>query len=329
MSPPPSTPTPRRFLVAKRATQSSQTPTGPPRFHSTARFSSSSVPRPTQSRPSLDIEDSFEEGFADEGSVTRRRGLTGGSIEIESDDVMPHGQVQCESDARTCTPDPEDEEEPLEISPVSERDRKRRKLTVSPLPTSPAPVPAPITNDPASPLSEHSPSSRPSTPPYSSTESVEITIPTRKEQKSIQQPTFQAPPRFKPIETDPAFEGLPAAFSPQRRGAKYTTGGLAAQLQGWLSDVKGWESSATSLSSAMVLVVSDVSPGPRMYLASGLVNDQPRRFLLAGEGKLTGLGRRAIVDVGSAVEIDRPVWDVEMDGYTWTVACDWSVCSKE
>ena len=62
------TPTPRRFLLPKRGTQSSQTPTALPRFQSTPRFASSSVPRPTQARTGIDIEDVEEVEDRTQGS---------------------------------------------------------------------------------------------------------------------------------------------------------------------------------------------------------------------------------------------------------------------
>ncbi|KAF7545856.1 hypothetical protein G7046_g9460 [Stylonectria norvegica] len=109
MSPPPSTPTPRRFLLAKRATQSSQSATGPPQFQSTPRFGSSSVPRPTQRRREWDVDDvedvedrveqsdidsevgsESESGLEkeDDGEDVVMRTVLNDSIEIESDDAM-------------------------------------------------------------------------------------------------------------------------------------------------------------------------------------------------------------------------------------------------
>lgn len=264
---------------------------------------------------------------SDEGS--KRRLPLGDSIEIESDDVTPsqeqHDDHQCDSEALSSAhEDLAAYETSPASSPLSERERKRRKVTASPM--SGSSPPAGHDHLQSAPSEEDEPS-RHTTPIDSSNESIQDVMPTRNEPKAIQQPTFQAPPRFKPIETDPAFEGLPAAFSPQRRGAKYIAGGLAAELQGWLSDIKGWEGSAASSASTTRLVVDQISPGPRMYLAEGHVDGQLRRFLLAGQGKLTGLGRRAVVGIGSVVDVDQPVWDVELEGHVWTVVCDWSVHS--
>ncbi|KAJ3462944.1 hypothetical protein MRS44_007730 [Fusarium solani] len=333
MSPPPSTPTPRRFLLAKRgATQSSQTPTGPPRFQSTPRFGSSSVPRPTQSRAVVDIEDVEEvedlveessSNTDDEGLETKKHVPLNDSIEVEDDDVTASRDVSVGINISE-----DDEEEipqrsierkspdllnlPHDTSPLEEREPKRRRVSISPMPES-------------SPLGEHhylnednlqDAEEREHTPTQSSIESLQDAIPTHDEARAPQQPTFRPPPRFKPAEVDPTVEG-----------------GLAAGLQGWLSEVKGWEGTVPSAAAAAVsvvkVVVEEVRPGRRMYLVTGRPGDDgaapARRFLLAGEGRLTGLGQRAAVSVGNVVEVGQPVWDVELDGQVWTVACDWGV----
>ncbi|KAJ4308441.1 hypothetical protein N0V84_012100 [Fusarium piperis] len=345
MSPPPSTPTPRRFLLAKRgATQSSQTPTGPPRFQSTPRFGSSSVPKPTQSRAVVDIEEveEVEDLVEESSSDSEDKGLEPGkhvplndSIEVEDDDVTASrdgssvGVSISEDDEEMSQRSIERDESPgllnlpHDTSPLEEREPKRRRVSISPMPES-------------SPLGEHhylnddlqaAAEERESTPTQSSVESLQDAIPTHDEARAPQQPTFRPPPRFKPAEVDPTVEGLPAAFSPQRRGAKYVAGGLAAGLQGWLSEVKGWEGTVPSAAAPVVkVVVEEVRPGRRMYLVTGRVGAaSARRFLLAGEGRLTGLGQRAAVTVGKVVDVGQPVWDVELDGQVWTVACDWGV----
>ncbi|KAM0429349.1 hypothetical protein ACHAPT_006567 [Fusarium lateritium] len=358
MSPPPSTPTPRRFLLAKRGgTQSSQTPTGPPRFQSTPRFGSSSVLRPTQGRAVVDIEDVEEvedlveensSDAEDEGPETRKHVPLNDSIEVEDDDDDVTASQDGSSVGVSISKDDGDEiyqesveressellNLPHDASPLEEREPKRRRISISPMPES-------------SPLREHhylededlqeeeEEEAREQTPTQSSSaESLRDAIPTHDEARAPQQPTFRPPPRFKPTEMDPTVEGLPAAFSPQRRGAKYVAGGLAAGLQGWLSEVKGWEGMVPSAaaSSVVKVVVEEVRPGRRMYLVKGRtggVGDDgaalTRRFMLAGEGRLTGLGQRVAVGVGKVVEIGQPVWDVQLDGQVWTVACDWGV----
>ena len=150
--------------------------------------------------------------------------------------------------------------------------------------------------------------------------------------RSFNQPTFQSAPRFRRSEADELADWLPAAFSPQRRGAKYLPEGLAAELQGWLSEVKGWDgfdAPAAAVAASFTVVVEEVRPGTRMYLARAHMANQDggemKRLILAGEGALTGLERRAEVVVGSEVLVMQPVWDVELEGETWITACDWRV----
>ncbi|CAM1500928.1 Fc.00g100900.m01.CDS01 [Cosmosporella sp. VM-42] len=347
MSPPPSTPTPRRFLLAKRGTQSSQTPSAPPRFQSTPRFGSSSVPRPTQWRKERDVEDveevedrveeseleeesDVDDVTEDEGGLRKEVPLND-SIEIESDgmssevrslDVVDEGlEVEVIGDPSRVSAELSSTWDAS--SPIEERESKRRKLSISPERDSGSPDgedhDLSLELGPVSPV-------RDATPTSDSIASIHEDEARHDESKAPQQPTFRPPPRFKPVETDPTTEGLPAAFSPQRRGAKYLPNGLAAELQGWLSEVKGWEGIDRAPESLMTITVQQVRPGKRMYLVEGrLDNGEVKRIMLAGEGKLTGLGRRAVLGAGSRVVIGQPVWDVVLEGEAWTVSCDWSV----
>lgn len=173
-------------------------------------------------------------------------------------------------------------------------------------------------------------------------------------ENGIQQPTFRPAPRFKLSESDKMarLEGLPEAFSPQRRGARYVSGGLAAGMQSWLAEVREWgdddswavntdatNTIAGTKTAAIRVVVDEVRDGGRMYLVQGRRvtgsdasadggGELSMRLILAGEGKLTGGlgGRRASVRVGNAVVISQPTWEVMLeDQGEWTVACDWVV----
>ncbi|KAF9882244.1 udp-transferase [Colletotrichum karsti] len=148
------------------------------------------------------------------------------------------------------------------------------------------------------------------------------------------QPKFHQAPRFKIQEAqNPRQEGLPEAFSPQRRGPKYIAGGLAAELQSWLAEVKGWGGGDRPPDLVMNIVIDEVSPGNRMYLVKGrrIVEDEDTteeisaRLMLAGEGRLTGLGQKAPVVLGSSVAISQPAWEVKLEGTNWIVACDWAI----
>ncbi|GKT49076.1 uncharacterized protein ColSpa_09257 [Colletotrichum spaethianum] len=148
------------------------------------------------------------------------------------------------------------------------------------------------------------------------------------------QPTFRRAPRFKVSEAEASRqEGLPEAFSPQRRGAKYVPGGLAAELQTWLAEVKGWAGGDRPADLVMTIIIDELRAGNRMYIVRGrrIVGDGDAseeiaaRLMLAGEGRLTGLGQKAAVIVGSTVAISQPAWEVELEGTRWIVACDWAV----
>ncbi|KPM46222.1 hypothetical protein AK830_g367 [Neonectria ditissima] len=345
MSYPPSTPTPRRFLLAKRGTQSSQTPTGPPRFQSTPRFGSSSVLKPTQGRSGLvddveEVEDGVEASSV--GDEMEREGGGGGlndSIEVESDAMTSQGDTADMSDSDP-EPEPRDPIEPDSMghfgvsdgsSPLEEREPKRRRVSISPMPDSPLEPEQDhsVQNNNNSrrgePLAtaDHAP-----TTSFMDVDDDDDDDDAADETEAPPQPTFRPPPRFKPAEAETlAGDGLPAAFSPQRRGVKYLPGGLAAGLQGWLSDVKDWEGAADQ--AVARVAVEEIRPGRRMYLVRGRADGgggaAPARFLLAGEGRLTGLGARALVGVGSVVVVGQPVWELELEGEVWTVSCDWSV----
>ena len=207
-----------------------------------------------------------------------------------------------------------DEERP---SP-HEREVKRRKLSITPLPAFSSPIPTRSvdvtrrTDYIEEPLGSDQDGSQ------ASSSSQLASSPSRPDHA---QPTFRPAPRFKPLEDDIPAEGLPSAFSPQRRGQKYLHGGLAAELQGWLSDIRKADNIANSQEETKV-EVSEVRSGGRMYLVRGKRGEM---IILAGEGRLTGLGRRAVVGVGSLVLLGRLVWDVRIEEETWIVACDWSI----
>ncbi|KND89753.1 Methionyl-tRNA formyltransferase, mitochondrial [Tolypocladium ophioglossoides CBS 100239] len=338
MSPPPSTPTPRRFLLPKRSTQTAQTPAQYPQFQSTPWFGSSSALRPTQRR-GHDIEvvdeddDGSQDGLLEDEAVGDDARGQYDSIEVESDAASASQHDEVSSQGRCSDLDLRDDIEanPLEVdhtkwSPEG-REAKRQKVFISPVPDSEPPT---RQHGDADPIPDDENLQREESEEMGSLDDADSDRYSPAEAaaaRAAHQPVFQPAPRFKPVETHQAMEGLPAAFSPQRRGAKYLPDGLAAELQGWLSEVKGWEGIDRAADSTLRITIEEVRPGRQMYLARGRpsAGQNPQRLILAGEGKLTGLGRRAVVAAGSVVMVGQPVWDVELDGEMWTVACDWSV----
>ncbi|KAI0551960.1 hypothetical protein F4679DRAFT_114841 [Xylaria curta] len=178
------------------------------------------------------------------------------------------------------------------------------------------------------------------------------------------QPTFQKAPRFKPSEIPegaPRPEPLPDVFSPRRKGAKYVQGGLAAELRDWLVDVEaGTGSGLTTNINAkrneewvMKIRVNGLHSmhkstrgitvviGRQVLDRKGDGGDDDRgqsenavevlgsnsvRLILAGPGRLTGLGIGNDVRSGVLLGIARPTWEVVLDGLgRFGVACDWVV----
>ncbi|KAH8170682.1 formyl transferase domain-containing protein [Sarocladium implicatum] len=265
MHPPPSTPTPRRFLLPKRGTQtSSQTPSAAaastPRFQSTPRFGvSSSAARPISRKAlSQEIEDvddiagnSEDEVLQDEEDrvISSSLGETGEDAERRRPERLhPGDEIVEESQSQDDHWSRQDGDDIVKESTSPEERRvKRRRLSVSPAPTSspvPSELPAPLSPEEelATPMKADS-SPRPSSDgeDHISQDEDEDIDPTGRDVPAMHQPTFRAAPRFKPTEAEALADGLPAAFSPQRRGMKYVPGGFAAELQGWLSDVKRWD----------------------------------------------------------------------------------------
>lgn len=152
---------------------------------------------------------------------------------------------------------------------------------------------------------------------------------------SAQQPTFQPVPRFKAPENELLADNhgnttanalLNVPLSPQRRrGAQYLAGGLAAQLQGLLSQVKGLERLGDG--TVVRLAVDDVQLGARMHLVRGRVIS--RGLVAEREGEvwryILAEGGARLVREGSVLRIvAAPAWEVHL-GEEWTVACEWSV----
>ncbi|KAK7946754.1 uncharacterized protein PG986_011075 [Apiospora aurea] len=187
-----------------------------------------------------------------------------------------------------------------------------------------------------------------------------IFLSAHQQQQQHQQPMFQPVPRFKPPELpEPGHrEPLPDAFSPRRKGAKYVPGGLASELRDWLMNIESATGSKRDGDWAARLRVDEVRTASNMMLVSGSQQQQRQRdaddnmnngggsgggnglfisknggvssrVILAGEGRLQGLGKKSEVSVGCVVAIARPVWGVDLGSEgQWVVACDWVVLSK-
>lgn len=159
-------------------------------------------------------------------------------------------------------------------------------------------------------------------------------------------PMFLSAPRFKPSEVAEAAQSrppLPDAFSPQRRGAKYVAGGLAAELRDWLVQVKGASEYDRPEGESVRFQVNHVRtchPGgmcitsgtevesqdkdDSMHVCEGDEEDQSTRVILAGEGRIAGLGGRNVIARGQTLSLFQPMWDIELEDLgRFAVACDW------
>lgn len=162
----------------------------------------------------------------------------------------------------------------------------------------------------------------------------------------IRHPMFLSAPRFKPSEVAEAAESrppLPDAFSPQRRGAKYVAGGLAAELRDWLVQVKGASEYDRPEGDSVRFNVNQVRtchPGGMciisgteaegqdkdngMQVCKGDEEEQPTRVILAGEGRIAGLRGRNSVTRGQKLSLFQPMWDIDLEDLGhFAVACDW------
>ncbi|OHE94136.1 hypothetical protein CORC01_10593 [Colletotrichum orchidophilum] len=375
--PPPSTPTPRRFLLSKRTPASQQqTPgSGPPvfagsqRFQPTPRFappSSTQRPPPTPvfpgslrpSRHRNPIHDALDSSPTDAPASATRPTLGAGTqrqnhrIDIDSDgsDSPPEeDQDELPPMVVAVNDSIEIESEPPSVlhSGIEERTPKRRRISVSPALSWQEELQEDVTMgylEEEEPLPQKSESGNEQLPDADEDLPLgmnpgqtddDLTIPPRTAGDPAKtQPTFHRAPRFKVSEADAVRqEGLPEAFSPQRRGAKYVAGGLAAELQTWLAEVKGWTGGNRPADLVMSIAVDEVRHGNRMCLVRGrrIVADGAAReeiaarLMLAGEGQLTGLGQKSPVAVGGVVAISQPAWEIELQDGRWIVACDWAV----
>ncbi|CAI6100230.1 unnamed protein product [Clonostachys chloroleuca] len=352
MSSTPRTPAASKFLLPKRSTQSSQAP----RFQPTPRFASSGT-RPTQASRSIeDVDENDLGGFSGPESSSvdddheslgelevareelprRTRGHMSLEESIEVESVIPSGSLVHElsqdevaqSSWRYNSIDG-DLEEPMPSSPLA----KRRKISISPLPTSSPQASDRLGEDLfqeklQQAIEDNSPRSDFAGDRGSDGSPDLSDLETAMQNHGPQQPTFRAPPRFKPLEDDVPIAELPDFFSPRRRGQKYVPRGLAAGLQGWLSEVWEGEGKDGNVEFTIRIRVDELRPGTAMNLVRGTKLSEPQEqqnFILAGEGRVVDLGRKPIVTQGSIAIVSQPFWDVKLDDITWTVACDWTI----
>lgn len=147
--------------------------------------------------------------------------------------------------------------------------------------------------------------------------------------EAVPQPVFQAAPAFRTADADAGSDRftMPRS-SPQGRPAGFLAGGLAAELQGWLSEARGWQGEAP-----LRIRLEEARPGRRMQLVRGHVvgdgsDGRSRLFLLAGEGRSAQPSTGLLLEAGTELSLGRPIWDLDLhEGEVWTVASDWDFVS--
>lgn len=155
---------------------------------------------------------------------------------------------------------------------------------------------------------------------------------------------FAKPPVFRPPDTytqsDIFSDPNPEQFSPHRRGDKYVTGGLAAELRNWLVNIKS--SIPTSQINGkdqwlLKIMVENFIEGSRagMILVSGrklkTLGAENKDF--AGDAKvilaseITSLGHQRNTDIvkGKIIGIKGPIWEVTIKNEKWAVGVDWKL----
>lgn len=157
---------------------------------------------------------------------------------------------------------------------------------------------------------------------------------------STRHPTFHKAPRFKATQVAEVSQqsDLPNVFSPQRRGARYVPGGLAAEMRNWLVQVKDASKYDRSANSSVEAVVDELKGSIGMYLVAAHEKDNTARqhegklprFILAGDGNIAGLNGRNIVRQGTTLSLHQPMWNVSLNDLGhFTVACNWEIPNGE
>ena len=143
------------------------------------------------------------------------------------------------------------------------------------------------------------------------------------------QPVFSRPPKFQANEASvrSAASG-PDLFSPRGGSAKYLAGGLATEVQGWLSAVKTGESTTVTLQVRVdkatrneAMLVLDGSCSTAM--GPGAVGPSPLKVILPNPELSRAESNR--VGSGCDLRLEHPSWDIGLGTEdVWVVASEWS-----
>jgi hypothetical protein len=158
--------------------------------------------------------------------------------------------------------------------------------------------------------------------------------------------TYAKPPRFRATEENERrpVEPLPEMFSPHRRGQKFLSGGLAAEVIGWLMRLENsflphTHAGIGNRQWAARLVIDEVRGGNNagMTLVRGrqvytgirteeeITYVEAMKVILARQESWVGSERFSSLEVGSIVGIKGPMWEVMIGGEKWGVGVDWNL----
>lgn len=151
---------------------------------------------------------------------------------------------------------------------------------------------------------------------------------------------FRTAPRFVPVERpehSPGIDDHHDVFSPPRRGEKYIRGGLAAELGQWIAgtlnssgagklySIHEVEDTGEVLLARASPTSTHVESTSERELPTG--NSRQRgtqvNLILGGPRKSGGLIEGQSLNPRDSVIVAQPVWDVDIHGNRWKVACNW------
>lgn len=345
------TPAQPRFLPPKKG-QSSQTArqvppslhNGPRQFASTPRFNTSATPRPVsqQQPPAFSTP-------APSSARPRATQYEPLSDVIDTSPISPHDPEDGDEDRTRLHESIEIDSPSASRSPSRHfqeiRPAKRRRVSVSP------DIPGPGDGQQDVPMEDDEQVEVASSPTFDDRIAVHSSFdlegcpaesrprsPQPPDEQTPRHPTFRNAPRFKAAEiaAETQQRPLPEAFSPQRRGAKYVAGGLAAELRDWLVQVKGSSEYDRPAGSSIDVVVDEVTFAPGLHviaarrLDSGSEDENiPGKVILAGDGRVTELRGRSTVKSGGVVSMSQPMWNIALDDIgRFAVACDWETAGR-
>ncbi|KAF2151422.1 hypothetical protein K461DRAFT_172829 [Myriangium duriaei CBS 260.36] len=123
---------------------------------------------------------------------------------------------------------------------------------------------------------------------------------------------------------------LPEVFSPNRRGQRFVAGGMAAQLQSWVEELRDQATAARgNVSGAResdfsTMIEVETRHGDDVLFITGKDphNWVTRAMLVQQAGHATN---DMLLQPATRIGLRNPTWQVDLDSESWTVAADWKI----